>query len=109
MEKENITYILYNEVTPNPTVDQVDEAARMGNELGAKAVIGIGGGSPIDAAKSVAILLEYKDKTARDIYEFKFTPEKAAPVIAINLTHGTGTEGDRFAVVSIPEKNTSQP
>lgn len=76
LEKENITYILYNEVTPNPTVDQVDEAARMGNELGAKAVIGIGGGSPIDAAKSVAILLEYKDKTARDIYEFKFTPEK---------------------------------
>ncbi|EQC1536789.1 iron-containing alcohol dehydrogenase [Clostridium botulinum] len=104
LEKENITYILYNEVTPNPTVDQVDEAARMGNELGAKAVIGIGGGSPIDAAKSVAILLEYKDKTARNIYEFKFTPEKAAPVIAINLTHGTGTEGDRFAVVSIPEK-----
>ncbi|RHW66008.1 iron-containing alcohol dehydrogenase [Clostridium botulinum] len=104
LEKENITYILYNEVTPNPTVDQVDEAARMGNELGAKAVIGIGGGSPIDAAKSVAILLEYKDKTARDIYEFKFTPEKASPVIAINLTHGTGTEGDRFAVVSIPEK-----
>ncbi|MCC5425413.1 iron-containing alcohol dehydrogenase [Clostridium botulinum] len=104
LEKENITYILYNEVTPNPTVDQVDEAARMGNKLGAKAVIGIGGGSPIDAAKSVAILLEYKDKTARDIYEFKFTPEKAAPVIAINLTHGTGTEGDRFAVVSIPEK-----
>ncbi|MHB9945848.1 alcohol dehydrogenase [Clostridium botulinum] len=104
LEKENITYILYNEVTPNPTVDQVDEAARMGSELGAKAVIGIGGGSPIDAAKSVAILLEYKDKTARDIYEFKFTPEKAAPVIAINLTHGTGTEGDRFAVVSIPEK-----
>ncbi|EPY2273054.1 iron-containing alcohol dehydrogenase [Clostridium sporogenes] len=104
LEKENIAYILYNEVTPNPTADQVDEAARMGNELGAKAVIGIGGGSPIDAAKSAAILLEYKDKTARDIYEFKFTPEKAAPVIAINLTHGTGTEGDRFAVVSIPEK-----
>ncbi|KGO13339.1 iron-containing alcohol dehydrogenase [Clostridium botulinum] len=104
LEKENIAYILYNEVTPNPTVDQVDEAARMGNELDAKAVIGIGGGSPIDAAKSAAILLEYKDKTARDIYEFKFTPEKAAPVIAINLTHGTGTEGDRFAVVSIPEK-----
>lgn len=104
LEKENIAYILYNEVTPNPTVDQVDEAARMGNELGAKAVIGIGGGSPIDVAKSAAILLEYKDKTARDIYEFKFTPEKAAPVIAINLTHGTGTEGDRFAVVSIPEK-----
>jgi len=52
----------------------------------------------------VAILLEYHDKNCRDLYEFKFTPSKAVPIIAINLTHGTGTEADRFAVVSIPEK-----
>ena len=64
----------------------------------------IGGGSPIDAAKSAAVILAYPDKNARDLYEFKFTPIKALPVIAINLTHGTGTEVNRFAVVSIPEK-----
>lgn len=104
LKENSISYALYNKVTPNPDADQVDEAAKMALEIGATAVIGIGGGSPIDAAKSVAILLSYPDKTARDIYEFKFTPEKAAPVIAINLTHGTGTEADRFAVVSIPEK-----
>jgi len=99
-----IQYVLYNKVTPNPTTDQVDEATKLGKELGARAVIGIGGGSAIDAAKSVAILLEYHDKNCRDLYEFKFTPSKAVPIIAINLTHGTGTEADRFAVVSIPEK-----
>lgn len=104
LKENNIEYISYNKVTPNPTVDEVDQAAKIAKEFGAKAVIGIGGGSPIDASKSVAILLAYPDKTARDIYEFKFTPDKAVPVIAINLTHGTGTEADRFAVVSIPEK-----
>ncbi|MCX7885173.1 MAG: iron-containing alcohol dehydrogenase [Caloramator sp.] len=103
-DKNSIKYVLYNKVTPNPTVDQVDEAVKLAKELGAKAVIGIGGGSPIDAAKSAAILLEYPDKTCRDLYEFKFIPTKAVPIVAINLTHGTGTEADRFAVVSIPEK-----
>jgi len=104
LKKNGIEHLLYNKVTPNPTVNEVDEAVKQGINFGAQAVIGIGGGSPIDASKTVAILLAYPDKNARDVYEFKFTPEKAAPVIAINLTHGTGTEVDRFAVVSIPEK-----
>lgn len=43
------------------------------------------------------------EKTARNLYNFEFAPTKAAPVVAINLTHGTGTEVNRFAVVSIPE------
>ena len=39
------------------------------------------------------------------MYEFTFTPTEAAPIVAINLTHGTGTETNRFAVVTIPEKD----
>lgn len=104
LKKNGIEYLLYNKVTPNPTVDEVDEAVKQGIEFGAQATIGIGGGSAIDASKTAAILLAYPDKNARDVYEFKFTPEKAVPIVAINLTHGTGTEVDRFAVVSIPEK-----
>ncbi len=104
MKAAGIDYTIYTGVIPNPTVDNIDEATKQANEFGAKAVIGIGGGSHIDTAKGVAILMEYKDKTARDLYELKFTPEKAAPIIAINTTHGTGTEVDRFAVASILEK-----
>lgn len=96
--------MLYKEITPNPTVDHVDAATKLALDFGAQAVLAIGGGSPIDAGKSVAILMEYKDKSARDLYEYRFTPEKAVPIVTINLTHGTGTEVDRFAVVSIPEK-----
>ncbi|WP_312561193.1 iron-containing alcohol dehydrogenase [Anaerospora sp.] len=104
LEETGIEYILYSKITPNPTVDQVDEATKEALAFGAQAVIAIGGGSPIDAGKSVAILLAYPDKTARDLYQFTFSPEEAVPIVAINLTHGTGTEADRFAVVTIPEK-----
>lgn len=52
----------------------------------------------------MAVLLANQGKTARELYEFVFVPEKAVPIITINLTQGTGTEADRFAVVSIPEK-----
>jgi len=102
-KNNGIEYVNYAEVTPNPTVDAVDAATKIGKDFGAKAVMGIGGGSPIDAAKSVAILLANRDYNARDLYEFKFAPTEALPIIAINLTHGTGTETNRFAVVSIPE------
>lgn len=100
-----INYVLYDKVTPNPTVDGIDEAVALGRGVGATAVFGIGGGSPIDTAKSAAILLEYADKNARDLYEYRFTPDKAKPIVAVNLTHGTGTEVDRFAVASILEKD----
>jgi alcohol dehydrogenase len=100
----NIEYVLYNRITANPTTEYVDEATKIALKLGAQAVVAIGGGSVIDAAKSTAVMVKYPDKTATDLFEYKFTPTGALPVIAINTTHGTGTEGDRFAVVSILEK-----
>ena len=105
LKDNSIGYINYDKVTPNPTNEAINEAAKMAKEFGAKAVIAIGGGSPTDAGKSVAILLEYPDKNANDIYEFTFTPTKAAPIVAINLTHGTGTETNRFAVATLVEKD----
>ncbi len=105
LQNNGIGYVNYDQVTPNPTTHHVNEAAKLAHEFGAKAVIAIGGGSPTDAGKSVAILMEYPDKNANDIYEFKFTPDKAAPIVSINLTHGTGTETNRFAVVTVPEKD----
>lgn len=105
LEENGIEYVNFAQVTPNPNTHHVNDAFKMAKDFGAQAVIAIGGGSPTDAGKSVAILLENPDKTAEDIYEFRFTPTKAAPIISINLTHGTGTETNRFAVVTNLEKN----
>ncbi len=105
LKDNNIGYVNYAEVTPNPTTEHVNAAAKLAKDFGAKAVIAIGGGSPTDAGKSVAILLEYPEKCAEDIYDFTFAPDKAAPIVSINLTHGTGTETNRFAVVTNLKKN----
>ncbi len=96
---------LYDKVTPNPTTDSIDEAAALGKTNGASAVICIGGGSPIDAGKSAAVLLANPGVTADELYTGKFMPEKAAPINVINLTHGTGSEANRFAVASITKLN----
>lgn len=103
--ENGITYVHYDKVTPNPNTHHVNEAAKMAADFGAQAMLAIGGGSAIDAGKSVAILMKNPGKTAEELYEFQFTPTEAAPIIAINLTHGTGSEANRFAVVSIEEKN----
>lgn len=105
LEENSIEYVNFAQVTPNPNTHHVNDAFKLAKDFGAQAIIAIGGGSPTDAGKSVAILLENPDKTAEDIYEFRFTPTKAAPIISINLTHGTGTETNRFAVVTNLEKN----
>ena len=102
LESRNISYTLYDRVTPNPTTAQIDEAVALAPQ--AQAVLAIGGGSPIDAGKSAAVLLATPGKSAAELYEFKFTPAGAVPIIAVNLTHGTGTEADRFAVATILEK-----
>ena len=107
LKDNSIGYVNYDKVTPNPTTDGIDEAKKIALDFGAKAVIAIGGGSPIDTGKSVAILMDekYQDKTADELYEYKFAPTSAAPIIAVNLTHGTGSEANRFAVATVVKKD----
>ena len=107
LKENNVGYVNYDKVTPNPTTTGIDEATKLAKDFGATAVIAIGGGSPIDTGKSVAILLDKENdgKTADELYEFKFVPTSAVPIVAINLTHGTGTEANRFAVATLVEKD----
>ena len=58
LREQGIGYVNYDKVTPNPTTDGIDEAKKIALDFGAKAVIAIGGGSPIDTGKSVAILMD---------------------------------------------------
>lgn len=107
LKDNSIGYVNYDKVTPNPTTDGIDEAKKIALDFGAKAVIAIGGGSPIDTGKSVAILMDekYQNKTADELYEYKFAPESAVPIVTINLTHGTGSEANRFAVATVVKKD----
>jgi alcohol dehydrogenase class IV len=83
---------------PNPTFANCDAAAAMGVRLGADAVLAIGGGSALDTAKTAAVLLRHPGKKALDFYEKGAPIKDAVPIVAINTTHGTGSECDAYAV-----------
>ena len=74
-------------------------------EFGSEAIIAIGGGSVIDTAKITGVMINHPGVSCEKLLQYEFFPEKSIPVIAINLTHGTGSETNHFAVASIEEKN----
>ncbi len=96
-------FIHFDGITSNPTVDSIDEAVEVTGRIDPELVIAIGGGSPIDSSKVISLLLKDRTVRARDIYRGKYTPWNALPVIAVNLSHGTGSEVDRYAVATVPE------
>ena len=104
LSKHGIEYGIYDKVLSNPTTDMVDEAASMIQGGGAEAVIVIGGGSVIDTAK-IASVIARCGGYAREYLKGIRKPYASIPLVAINLTHGTGTEADRYAVITIMETN----
>ena len=108
MESRGIEHIIYDKITTNPTVAMIDECVEMFKPKYDKEkfmVCSIGGGSPGDAAKSIAVLLEHQDKDGRALYKFEFTIERRAKLAMINITAGTGTEVDFVAVASILDED----
>jgi alcohol dehydrogenase class IV len=94
-------------VNGEPKVEDAEQAAQMAVENGAEVVIGLGGGSALDAAKAAAALAT-NPGSAFDYLEVvgKGQPlrENPLPVIAIPTTAGTGTEVTRNAVLAVPEQ-----
>ncbi len=101
LKKENIESIIYNGIGPNPRLDHCYEAAEKARTFGADFVIGIGGGSPLDAAKAVAVYASNPGFTLYDIY----SPDKrndALPIVLIGTTSGTGSEVGKVSVLTDP-------
>ena len=98
LESNGVEYSIYDKVRPNPTYESCDELAKIAREFNAKAFIAVGGGSHIDTAKTAAALVKNPGRTAKDLYEKIININDALPLVAINTTHGTGSEVDKFAV-----------
>ena len=95
----------YDGVRSNPTFANCDAAAKVGRAIHAKAVLAIGGGSSIDAAKSAAALLAHPGKKSVDFYEKHAPITGALPIVVINTTHGTGSECNAYAVAQSDGEN----
>lgn len=97
---------VFAEIEENPSITTVDAATAACRACGADAVVAIGGGSVLDAAKCVA-LLQTNDGTIRDYLEQSRRPaRRGLPLIAVPTTAGTGSEVTPFAVITDPQKNT---
>ncbi len=103
-----VEYVIYDRVRPNPTVDIVHGIVEEYRDSGAEGIIAIGGGSVIDSAKAARVVIAGGGSVVDYVYGLKKIPEKQVFLLAINLTHGTGTEIDKYAVVNIPEKRVNR-
>ncbi|WP_305767085.1 iron-containing alcohol dehydrogenase family protein [Candidatus Epulonipiscium viviparus] len=102
LTKEKITHILFDQVEENPSLETLERAKNMAAT--ADFVIGIGGGSPLDAAKGIAIMLKHPDIGADNL----IGGEKldAVPVIAVPTTAGTGSEVTQYAIFTDHKRKT---
>jgi alcohol dehydrogenase class IV len=90
---------IFTGVSPNPRVAEVNAAAAQGLSAGVQAVIGIGGGSALDAAKATAAAIAGADISAH-LREDRAAPDATLPIVTIPTTAGTGTETSQAAILS---------
>ena len=94
----DIEYDVFDKIKPNPTVEIANELSEFLWRSSSDCLIAIGGGSVIDTAKfSSCVALSGGD--AKDYLRGK-NAKRTLPLFAVNLTHGTGSEIDRFAVLT---------
>ncbi|HEX2946831.1 MAG TPA: iron-containing alcohol dehydrogenase [Clostridia bacterium] len=109
LESRNIEYVLFDKILPNPVKSHVMEGAQLARDKGCDFVIGLGGGSSIDSAKSIAFMAS----NPGDYWDYigggtgKGLPMKAEPlpIVAITTTAGTGTEADPWTVITKEDTN----
>lgn len=99
LEKLNIKYTVFDKITENPLASTCCEGGKIARETGADFVIGIGGGSPLDASKAVCVYAANPHIINDGIYteEIKSTP---LPLVLIGTTSGTGSEVSGVSVLT---------
>lgn len=97
LESEGIAWCLYDHVMSNPTVACAYEGAAMAREEAVDFIVAIGGGSPIDGAKAMALLAV--DYLEPDLLFDNSRHSKSLPLIAVPTTAGTGSEVTQYSML----------
>ncbi|MHC1683585.1 MAG: iron-containing alcohol dehydrogenase family protein [Clostridiaceae bacterium] len=105
LKEYKIKYFIFDEVEENPSIETLQIASAIGKIEKVDFVIGIGGGSPLDAAKAISVMIK-SDCEAEDL--FKRRDLKHLPVVAIPTTSGTGSETTQYSIITIKEKGTKR-
>lgn len=107
LEAAGIQVEHFDGVIPNPTTDCITAGADLAKAFGADVVLGVGGGSSMDAAKAIAVEATHPG-TSWDYLFFRPTQptEKTLPVVAVSTTSGTGSQVTQVAVVTNTAEKT---
>lgn len=104
LEQAGVKHVLFDEIRPNPTRDNVMDGAGMAKDNDCDFVVALGGGSVMDASKCIALMMVNDG----DLWDYAFSAkgghrpfkDPGVPLIAITTSAGTGSEVDMFSVIS---------
>ena len=100
-----IEYAVYYDVKPNPSVQVVNECLAAARAIDAKVLIALGGGSAIDTAKAVSIVMANGGRVEQ--YEgINKSVRAGLPIVAVNTTAGSGSECTNYYVVTDPVRQS---
>ena len=99
LEAAGLAVTVYGGVTPNPTTTCVDEGSDLARSIGVGAIVAVGGGSSMDAAKGISLGAVNPQRGIGLDYTSTFA-HPALPIIAIPTTAGTGAEVNAFGVIT---------
>ena len=106
LDVANIAYDIFSDIKPNPTIENVQNGVAAFKASGADCIVAIGGGSSIDTAKAIGIIItnpEFAD--VRSLEGVAPTKNKCTPIIAVPTTAGTAAEVTINYVITDAEKN----
>lgn len=103
LERADVRVTAFTEVLPDVPVHQVEQCAALGADAKPDVVIGMGGGSCLDLAKAVAVVLTHGGQPS-DYYGERRVPGPVLPIVALPTTAGTGSEVTPVAVLTDPER-----
>jgi len=101
----DVEYAIYYQVQPNPTIDVVEECIKAAKTLQVDLLVAVGGGSAIDTAKAVSIVVANGGNVEQ--YEgINKSSKEGIPIVAVNTTAGTGSECTTFYIVTDPVRHS---
>lgn len=104
LQERDIFSVIYDGTQPNPTTSNVAAGLKLLKENGCDSVISLGGGSPHDCAKGIA-LVAANGGDIRDYEGVDRSVKPQLPMIAINTTAGTASEMTRFCIITDEERH----
>lgn len=106
LEAMDISYVLFDEVEENPSMDTMEKGSQVGKDHQVDFVVGVGGGSPMDAAKAMAVFIKNPQVHRGNI--FSGAKYDHLPVVAVPTTSGTGSEVTPYSIVTTDEEKTKK-